>query len=201
MLLRRYAAIVTAADKRNTYLQFAKGQIDYFLGNNPMSVPYVVGTNPNSPLNPHSAMASGGNDISNINTLPPAEAYTLYGAVVGGPDRRDRYYDLRDDWPQTEVAIDYNAPLLTLAAMHVLNDTADPFYTSLKAGAYASKQPRGHPCDPVYDCGPSLGTGAKIAIAVVVTVVGLLIFGAIIFMVIRYRRGEKPLSPAPKAKA
>ena len=70
---------------------------------NGILVPYVVGMNPNSPRNPHSAMASGGDDISNINTSPPAEAYTLYGAVVGGPTKQDRYYDLRDDWPETEV--------------------------------------------------------------------------------------------------
>ena len=98
--------------------------------------------------------------------------------------------------------MDYNAPLLTLAAMHISNDTADPFYTSLKAGAYASKKPGGHPCDPVYDCAPSLSKGAKIAIAVVVTVVGLAIFGAIAYMVIRFRRGgDAPLTPAPKVKA
>jgi len=201
MLLRRYAAIATTSDKRNAYLQFASGQVDYLLGNNPMSVPYVVGTNPNSPRNPHSAMASGGNDIGNINTSPPAEAYTLYGAVVGGPDKRDKYYDIRDDWPQTEVALDYNAPLLTLAAMHASNDTADPFYTSLKAGAYASNKPNGHPCDPVYSCKPSLSTGAKIAIGVVVTVVGLAIFGAIIYMVIRFRSGKRPSFPAQDTKA
>ena len=48
-------------------------------------------------------MASGGNDSSKINTLPQAEAYTLFGGVVGGPDKNDKYYDLRDDWPQTGV--------------------------------------------------------------------------------------------------
>jgi len=202
MLLRRHAVIATTSDKRDAYLQFARNQVDYFLGDNPMSVPYVVGMNPNSPRNPHSAMASGGDDISNINTSPPAETYTLYGAVVGGPDRRDRYYDLRDDWPQTEIAIDYNAPLLTLAAMHVSNDTADPFYTSLKAGAYASNRPSGHPCDPVYDCAPSLSTGAKIAIGVVVTVVGLAIFGGIIYAFLRYRsrRGSPSPATAPDVK-
>jgi len=67
-------------------------------------VPYVVGANPNSPQNPHSAMASGGNDIGNINNSPPQEAYVLYGAVIGGPDKNDNYYDLRDDWPQSEVS-------------------------------------------------------------------------------------------------
>jgi len=191
MLLKRYAVIATSSDKANSYLQFAKSQTDYLLGNNPMSVPYVVGMNPNSPRNPHAALASGGNDINNINTSPPAETYVLYGGVVGGPDKRDRYYDIRDDWPQTEIAVDYNAPLLTLAAMHVMNETTDPFYTSLQAGAYASKKPSGHPCDPVYSCGPSLSSGAKIAIAVVVTVFGLAIIGGIAYLVIRYRRGRK----------
>ena len=48
-------------------------------------------------------MASGGNDISDINGDPPQEAHVLYGAVVGGPDKYDRYFDLRGDWPETEV--------------------------------------------------------------------------------------------------
>ena len=42
--------------------------------------PYVVGSNPNSPANPHSAMASGGDDI----TSRLQEAYTLYGGAIGG---------------------------------------------------------------------------------------------------------------------
>jgi len=191
MLLRRYATIASTSDRTTEYLRVAQGQVDYFLGKNPMSAVYVVGMNPNSPRNPHSALASGGNDISNINTSPPVEAYTLYGGVVGGPDKRDNFYDIRDDWPQTEIAVDYNAPLLTLAAMHVMNDTADPFYTSLKAGAYAANKPSGQPCDPVYPCTPGLSTGAKIAIAVVVTVVGLAIFGGIFYVCcIRRRRAR-----------
>jgi endoglucanase len=48
-------------------------------------------------------MASGGNDLSHIDTSPPQEAYILYGAVVGGPDDKDRFYDIRSDWPETEV--------------------------------------------------------------------------------------------------
>lgn len=38
----------------------------------------------NSPKNPHSAPASGGNNISAIDTDPVDTAYVLYGAVVGG---------------------------------------------------------------------------------------------------------------------
>ena len=48
-------------------------------------------------------MASGGNDINHIDTSPPQEAYVLYGGVVGGPDQKDRFYDIRSDWPETEV--------------------------------------------------------------------------------------------------
>ena len=48
-------------------------------------------------------MASGGNDLNHIDTSPPQEAYILYGAVVGGPDDKDRFYDIRSDWPETEV--------------------------------------------------------------------------------------------------
>ena len=77
--------------------------------------------------------------------------------------------------------------------MHVANDTADPFYTSLQAGAY--NKPSGHPCDPVYSCSPSLSKGAKIAIAVIVTIVGLAIIGGIAYVVIRYRRRKQTSYP------
>ena len=48
-------------------------------------------------------MASGGNDIDHIDTSPQQEAYILYGGVVGGPNQKDRFYDIRSDWPETEV--------------------------------------------------------------------------------------------------
>jgi len=64
-----------------------------------------VGINPNAPTNPHSALASGGFDVGKIDTEPAVEAYVLHGAVVGGPDRYDRFFDIRSDWPQTEVRL------------------------------------------------------------------------------------------------
>lgn len=145
------------------------------------SVPYVVGANPNSPSNPHSAMAHGGNDVGAIDTDPENTTYTLYGAVVGGPDRWDRFFDMRSDWPQTEIALDYNAPMLTLASMHVLADSKDPFYTSLQAGEYAKVKPEGLPCDAAYPegCkGPEMSKGGKIAMAVAIVVVSLVVFGS-----------------------
>lgn len=62
-----------------------------------------MGANPNSPSNPHSAAASGGSNVGAIDTEPLNETHILYGAVVGGPDKRDRFFDIRSDWPQTEV--------------------------------------------------------------------------------------------------
>ncbi|KAJ6599199.1 glycoside hydrolase family 9 protein [Mycena vulgaris] len=180
MLLTRYAQMASTSEKKAAYAGFAQGQLDYVLGKNPMSVPYIVGSNPNSPSNPHSAMASGGNDIGNIDTSPPQEAYVLYGAVVGGPDAHGRFYDIRSDWPQTEIALDYNAPMLTLAAMHVINDTNDPFFTSLQAGAYEKVRPSGQPCDAAISAGcggPTLPKGALIAMAVIISVVGAIILG------------------------
>ncbi|KAI0068914.1 glycoside hydrolase family 9 protein [Artomyces pyxidatus] len=181
MLLTRYAPMASTPEKQASYLAAAQKQIDYALGNNPMSAPYVVGSNPNSPSNPHSAMASGGNNISEIDTSPPQEAYVLYGAVVGGPDNKDRFYDIRSDWPETEVALDYNAPLLTLAAMHVLNDSNDPFFTRLQPGAYDARRPGGQPCDHAFPCRSGLSNGAKIAIGVVVGVVGAALLGLIAY--------------------
>lgn len=157
------------------------------MGNNPMSAAYVVGANPNSPQNPHSAMASGGSDINSIDTSPPQEAYVLYGAVPGGPNVHDRFWDIRSDWPETEVALDYNSPLLTLAAMQVANSTAvDPYYTRLQVGAYT--KPGGGPCDAALSCKSGLSKAGKIAIAVVVTVVGLAIVGLGAYWILLWRR-------------
>jgi endoglucanase len=58
-------------------------------------------------------MASGGNNISDIDHSPQEEAYILYGAVIGGPDKLDNFYDIRSDWPQTEVFLLILAPCQT----------------------------------------------------------------------------------------
>ena len=159
------------------------------MGSTHPTAPYVVGVNPNAPTNPQSAMASGGSDISAVDTSPPEEAYVIYGGVVGGPDTRDRFFNIRSDWVETEVALDYNAPLLTLTAAHVMGDTADPYYTRLQAGAYTAVKPQGRPCDNALTCHGGLSRGAKIAIGVVVSIVGLLIIGLSIWLVRRMRRG------------
>ncbi|KAM6495698.1 glycoside hydrolase family 9 protein [Amanita muscaria] len=184
MLMAKYAPMASTAAKKSSYLSFAQSQVDYALGQNSMSMPYVVGSNPNSPQNPHSALASGGNNSSDINTIPLQEAHVLYGAVVGGPDKYGRFFDLRNDWPETEAALDYNAPMLTLASMHVTSDSKNPYFTALQAGAY--NKPNGIPCDAAYPEGcipPDLPEDGKIAMAVVITVVGLTIIGSISYYI------------------
>ncbi|KAJ7591199.1 glycoside hydrolase family 9 protein [Mycena floridula] len=180
MLMTRYAPMATSSDKKTAYLNYAQSQVDYVLGKNPMSVPYIVGSNPNSPSNPHSALATASEaDIGLIDSVPEQETYVLYGAVVGGPNRYDNFYDIRSDWPETEVALDYNAPMLTLAAMHVLNDPNDPFFTKLPAGEYLKVKPQGLPCDAAFPngCGKHrLSTAAKVVMGVIISVLGLVIF-------------------------
>jgi len=70
--------------------------------------------------------------------------------------------------------------MLTLAAMHVVGDTKDPFFTALQAGAYDKVKPKGQPCDSAFTQGcqaPRLSKKATLAMAVVITVVGLIIVG------------------------
>ncbi|KAF8591471.1 glycoside hydrolase family 9 protein [Ramaria rubella] len=177
MLMAHYAPLASTTDKMTAYQTFIKGQMDYALGKNPMSAPYVVGSNPNSPSNPHSALASGGDDIGAIDTSPPQEAYVLYGGVVGGPDRDDQFWDIRSDWPQTEIALDYVAPMLSLVAYNVLTNTDDPYFTSLQPGEYAKRRPSGQPCDAAFPCQSwgSLPRTDQIVIGVIIGMVGLIL--------------------------
>lgn len=154
----------------------------------------MVGSNPNSPQNPHSAPASGGDDVNNINTSPPQMANVIYGAVIGGPDKTDRFFDIRDDWPETEVALDYNAPMLTLAAASVITESDDPYFTRLQVGAYNNVKPSGMPCDAMYPCAGSshgLSRTGLIAMVVVLVVVGLLIALGIGYVFLRSRKAGK----------
>ncbi|KAI0824644.1 Six-hairpin glycosidase [Trametes gibbosa] len=203
MLMTRYAlANLTTSTDRDRYLAFAQGQLNYALGKNPMSVPYVVGTHPNSPANPHSAISTGyapanGAALSapaDLHSDPAQEAYVLYGGVVGGPDAADRFWDLRGDWVQNEVALDYTAPLLTLAAQALVRGAADPYYTLVRAGAYDEVRPAGAPCDAAVQDGckrGGLSTGGKIVIGVVVSVVGLTFLALGAYWVWRTRRGGR----------
>jgi endoglucanase len=82
--------------------------------------------------------------------------------------------------------------MLTLAAMHVLNDTSDPFFTRLQAGAFAANKPSGKPCDAAFPCHSSSGlsTGAKITLGVVLSIIGIatIVAGTWYYLRLRQRR-------------
>jgi endoglucanase len=81
-----------------------------------------------------------------------------------------------------QVALDYVAPMLSLAAYNVLTNPLDPYFTSLQAGEYDKHKPTGQPCDAAFNCQPgagsstsSLSRAGKIAMGVIVGVAGLAI--------------------------
>ncbi|MBE9127593.1 MULTISPECIES: glycoside hydrolase family 9 protein [unclassified Coleofasciculus] len=107
----------TVNDPNGKYSDFAEGQIDYILGDNPRNFSYMVGFGDDYALNPHHRAASGVTNISDSRN----NLHTLYGALVGGPSSPNdvAYDDRRDDYISNEVAMDYNAGLTgALARMY-----------------------------------------------------------------------------------
>lgn len=81
-----------------------------------MNTVYQVGIHPKSAINPHSFLAPGGIDLARINTVPKVEAHVLHGAVVGGPNSKDQYCDLRNDYDQSEPALDTVSPMISISS-------------------------------------------------------------------------------------
>ncbi|KAF9960433.1 hypothetical protein BGZ72_006969 [Mortierella alpina] len=164
----------TTRCKIDAYRAFALKQLRYLLGENPEKTPYVVGIHPNSPINPHSAQASGGNSTDTINTFPVKEAHVLFGAVVGGPDVKDQFLDIRDGWAHTEVALDYNAPFTALMAYQVMTSQDPPPYVTITGGSSS----------------PHSGGLAPWKIALIVIFVGLLLPCLALYLFYRRKRTQ-----------
>ncbi len=98
--------------KPGEYSEWAKGQMDYILGDNPLNRCYVVGYSDNAVKFPHHRAASGLTKCED----PDDHRYVLYGALVGGPDGSDEHNDTTADWIYNEVTIDYNAAFVGAAA-------------------------------------------------------------------------------------
>lgn len=106
-------------EKDRKYLDFAKSQIDYILGDNPNNMSYIVGFGDNYPKNPHHRASSGrleGFPSDEKKEMP--QRHILYGALVGGPDINDKYTDDVNQYVHSETGLDYNAGLVgALAGM------------------------------------------------------------------------------------
>ncbi|XP_038971173.1 endoglucanase 13 isoform X1 [Phoenix dactylifera] len=109
-------------------LKFAQSQADYILGKNPKSMSYLVGYQWNYPTHVHHRGAS----MPSIFVLPSpigciegfdkwyhrqeGNPNAIVGALLGGPDRQDQFYDDRSKYEQTEPTVVGNAPLIGLFA-------------------------------------------------------------------------------------
>ena len=101
-------ALVYNKSKNNeNFVKWSKSQMDYILGDNPMKRSYEVGYSDISAVNPHHRASHG--SLTNSMLEPEVAKHTLWGALVGGPDKEDIHKDIRTDFVYNEVAVDYNA--------------------------------------------------------------------------------------------
>ena len=124
-------ALIATKHGQGNYKDWAKGQMNYILGQNPANTCFVTGFASNSTKNPHHRAASGYTSYEqfNMNNWDPdgdhmnpyssfgSNSHTLIGALAGGPcDASGTYHDNMGDYICNEVAIDYNAGLVGAAA-------------------------------------------------------------------------------------
>lgn len=108
--------------KSSKFTDWAMGQMNYIMGDNPLSRSYIVGFGSTTPgvgslvggsavaaSHPHHADAHG--SLTNNQDDPSTDRHILWGGLVGGPDASDKHNDLTTDFVLNEVAVDYNAAL------------------------------------------------------------------------------------------
>ncbi|CAA7388874.1 unnamed protein product [Spirodela intermedia] len=119
-LLLTYAKYLTYSGK---VVSCGAATVDYILGDNPLKMSYMVGYGsryperihhrgsslPSVAAHPAKIPCSAGFSLMNSGTPNPN---VLVGAVVGGPDVKDRFPDQRSDYEQSEPATYINAPLV-----------------------------------------------------------------------------------------
>ncbi|KAL4186158.1 hypothetical protein AMTRI_Chr09g32390 [Amborella trichopoda] len=119
-------------------ISFAQSQADYILGKNPRAMSYLVGFGPNYPTRVHhrgASIASKAVSPAPVRCLEGFESWfnreqrdpnILVGALVGGPDRNDRFIDERSNYEQTEPTTYNVAPLIGLfAKLHSMLRSSD----------------------------------------------------------------------------
>lgn len=109
-------------------MAFAKSQVDYILGSNPMGMSYLVGFGAKYPNRVHHRGASIVSYSQSKAFIGCTQGYDYWygrqepnpnvviGALVGGPDRFDRFRDDRGNFMQTEACTYNTAPLVGVFA-------------------------------------------------------------------------------------
>ncbi|ESQ28826.1 hypothetical protein EUTSA_v10018270mg [Eutrema salsugineum] len=99
---------------------FAKSQIDYILGDNPLKMSYVVGFGKKFPRHVHHRGATIPNDkkrrscregLKYRDTKNP-NPNNITGAMVGGPNKFDKFHDIRNNYNASEPTLSGNAGLV-----------------------------------------------------------------------------------------
>ncbi len=97
--------------ERTDFGEWAKKEMEYLMGRNPMGYSYIVGYGYEQGLpfahHPHHRAAHG----SKTNSMndPVEHRHILWGALSGGPDSNDYHIDSTTEYAYNEVAVDYNA--------------------------------------------------------------------------------------------
>ncbi|RWW25093.1 hypothetical protein GW17_00010587 [Ensete ventricosum] len=109
-------------------LSFVKTQVDYILGSNPLRLSYLVGFGPKYPIRVHHRAASTVSYKVDKSFIGCAQGYDkwfgrrrknpndLVGALVGGPDAKDEFRDVRRNYMQTEACTYNTAPMVGVFA-------------------------------------------------------------------------------------
>jgi len=111
-----YADRLPDGPKKDAYIAWARGQLDYALGSNPANRSYLVGFAPpgksnSSAIHHRSAMGAFAGYEHLIFTRPEFDytpRHILYGALLGGPDNKDQWAENIEP-AQHEVTLDFNA--------------------------------------------------------------------------------------------
>lgn len=117
---------------RNTYKPWSTYQMSLILGGNSTGKNMVCGYNADSPKHPHHRAASGFSNGWSEFGQNATQAYTLYGALAGGPETSDfsSFEDKVNNYYTCEVTLDYNACMTgAAAALYLLhkNDTEEMY--------------------------------------------------------------------------
>ena len=117
------SALVISKNANAGFENWAKGQMNYILGENPFNTCFVTGFASNSAKNTHHRAASGYQGYTGeyafyegVKSYHPTNGKVLIGALTGGPNKAGQYSDVIDDYQCNEVAVDYNAGLVGAAA-------------------------------------------------------------------------------------
>lgn len=112
----------TSSADSTELLAAAQQQVDYILGKNARGQSYIVGHGSSWPQHVHHRAASINAQVScsegfnKFYFTSNPNPYTIYGALVGGPDQNDGFTDARNQYAMTEPTLYSSATMVGVLA-------------------------------------------------------------------------------------